>query len=264
MKVRVISALIAIIIAIPFIFLGGYFYSFGIGVLAVVAFTEILKLKKSHSKIPKIPSVIALAAMLSLVYTSFEGDTTIYGLAYAMLILMIVALVLPIIIYKKDKYTSKDALYLIGVALFLGIIFHSFITVREKGLETFFYLVLIPVCTDTSAYMIGCKIGKHKMAPKISPNKSWEGTIAGLILGTILPCIFYALVVRSFTISIVFITLVLSAIGQIGDLIFSKIKRENEIKDFSNLMPGHGGVLDRLDSTSFIFMTYLFLTTFLL
>lgn len=263
MKVRIISALVAICIAIPFIFAGGIAYAFAIGALAIGAFIEMWRLKKSHSKLPFVPSAIALCSMLMLIYTNFEGFTKIYGLTYALIVLMILLLIIPIILYKDDKYTCKEALYLIGVSLFLGIMFHSFITVRDAGLPMFFFLVLIPVCTDTFAYIIGSKIGKHKVAPLISPNKSWEGCIGGLIFGTILPCVFYYFVVHNLDWKVIVGALILSMMGQIGDLVFSKIKRENNIKDFSNIMPGHGGILDRLDSTIFIFLTYLFLTTIL-
>ena len=122
----------------------------------------------------------------------------------------------------------------------------------------FLNLVLIPICTDTCALIGGIKFGKHKLT-KISPLKTWEGAFAGLIMGTIIPSIFYAFVVHNINIKIIIGTAILSTFGQIGDLFFSKIKRENAIKDFSKIMPGHGGILDRLDSTIIIFMAYLLL-----
>ena len=93
------------------------------------------------------------------------------------------------------------------------------------------------------------------MCTKISPNKSWEGAIAGLIGGSIVAIIVYTNLIGEFSIKLVFVTMILSMVGQLGDLVYSKIKRENDIKDFSNLMPGHGGILDRIDSLSFIVFT---------
>jgi len=113
--------------------------------------------------------------------------------------------------------------------------------------------------TDTFAMLIGCLIGKHKLIPDVSPKKSVEGSIAGSLVATIIASIYYYNVVTSGINLIVLIvmTLILSVLGQLGDLFFSKIKRENEIKDFSNLMPGHGGILDRFDSMTFIVFGYI-------
>ena len=91
------------------------------------------------------------------------------------------------------------------------------------------------------------------MCPKISPKKSWEGAIAGFIGGVIVALLVYSHLVAPITF------MILNIAGQIGDLVYSKIKRENEIKDFSNIMPGHGGVLDRLDSLSFVVFMYVLL-----
>ena len=261
MKTRIITAVIAIAIVLPFIYFGGWVYALGIGIAALFAFKEVYDLRKKNEKIPVIPCLIALLALLLNVYTSFNGTNFVYGATYARLIFTTLGLLTPALFYKNDKYTANDALALIGWVLFLGMGFNSFILVRAQGLKQFVYLVSIPMMTDTFAMVLGCKIGKHKMCPKISPNKSWEGAAAGLIFGTIIPCVLYWLLIKDFNFGIVIATMILSCMGQIGDLIFSKIKRENGIKDFSNLMPGHGGCLDRLDSTIVIFMTYIFLTT---
>ena len=97
------------------------------------------------------------------------------------------------------------------------------------------------------------------MCPKISPHKTWEGFIGGLIGGSIVGLIVYSNLLGSLTFKAILVTFILSFIGQIGDLFYSKIKRENKIKDFSNLMPGHGGVLDRVDSLSFVVFAYVIL-----
>lgn len=260
MKTRVISAIIAIIIAVPFVYFGGLLYAFGIGIISLLAIKEIFDLKKSHQPIPFWPTLLGIVGYFLIIYTNFNGENFKYGSTYMHIIFTIFALLIPTLLYKKDKYTTSDALYLIGSIIFLGFAFNSFILVREEGLLTFIYLVLIPIITDTAAMITGSKIGKHKMCPTISPKKTWEGTIGGLILGTIIPCVFYLIFIPGFSWKIIMVTFILSIIGQVGDLIFSKIKRENDIKDFSNLMPGHGGALDRLDSTIAIFMTYIFIS----
>ena len=131
------------------------------------------------------------------------------------------------------------------------------ILVRNLGLWDFCSLILIFILTDTFALFCGMAFGKHKLIPHVSPNKTWEGSIGGTLIATIGVSVFYHYLISPVTWKIVLGILILSCIGQIGDLIFSKIKRENNIKDFSNLIPGHGGVLDRLDSTITIMLGYL-------
>ena len=123
--------------------------------------------------------------------------------------------------------------------------------------------MLICIVTDAFAMFTGMLIGRHKACPKISPKKTVEGCIGGSIIGTIVGVIFYGCLIGNFSVKLVLITLVLTIIGQLGDLFFSKIKRENGIKDFSNIMPGHGGVLDRLDSLCFVVMAYLIFISYI-
>lgn len=263
MKTRIISAIIAIAIAIPFIWIGKMWFAFGIGIVSLLGFKEVYDLKKSHGNLPLIPCLIAITCMLLLVYTSLNVENVIYGPLYAKLCFTVLGLLIPALVYKNDKYTTNDGFYLIGWTLFLGMAFGSLIEVRSLGIEKFLYLVSIPIFTDTFAMVLGNKLGKHKMCPKISPHKSWEGALCGLIAGTAIPTVLYVVLIPKFKFIVIIETLILSAMGQIGDLIFSKIKRENGIKDFSNLMPGHGGCLDRLDSTLVIFMTYVLLNIIL-
>ena len=117
--------------------------------------------------------------------------------------------------------------------------------------------------TDTFAMLIGSLIGKHKLIPKVSPNKSIEGSLFGTIIATAIAVIYYNNVITTDTNIVLLIVMViaLSVLGQLGDLLFSKIKRENGIKDFSQIMPGHGGILDRLDSIIFIVLGFMFFIT---
>ena len=120
------------------------------------------------------------------------------------------------------------------------------------------FLFSITIITDTYAYFIGSLVGRHKLLEVISPNKTWEGSVGGSIVGVMVSSAWYMYKVGNISIlKIVMITCILSIIGQFGDLIFSKIKRENEIKDFSNIIIGHGGILDRFDSLLFIVLGYL-------
>ncbi len=259
LKIRIISGAIALLIVVPLIILGGIAFEVGICIIATLAFKELIDLKKSHEPYPSTMVFIGLLCMLSLVLSN-NIDASIYkGITYQLFALIALLLIIPVIFYKEDVYTSKDAFYLLGITLFLGLIFNLFTIIRMRSLALFIFLIIVPMFNDIFAYLIGSKIGKHKMCTSISPKKSWEGSAGGLIVGSICGLIIYHFFVGSITFKIVLMTLILSASGQLGDLVMSRIKRENGIKDFSNIMPGHGGILDRIDSTIFVFLAYIFL-----
>ena len=162
--------------------------------------------------------------------------------------------------------------------LYIGISFASVFTLRLMGVRFVIYLFLITILTDMFAFFIGVKFGKHKMSKTISPKKSWEGAIAGTLVATIIASLFalnygifkgnlnpegHQTLLSSFSrlgdyskavqaLVIVPVTLVASVFGQIGDLIASKMKRSYDIKDFGDIFPGHGGVIDRFDSALFV------------
>lgn len=260
MKVRLISAFIAIAILVPFIIVGDIPFAILMGIIGVLAYKEILDLKKSHSDIPNIVKILGLISLIYLIVGNYDYSFTYITVSYVKILLPIFLLLVPTIFYKNNKYLTKDAFFMIGSIYLLGFLFNLFIIIRNINIYLLLYLLSITILTDTFAYLVGMLIGKHKMAPLISPKKSWEGAIGGLIGGSTIAAIIYSNLVGQFNIKILLLTILLSIIGQIGDLIFSKIKRENEIKDFSNIMPGHGGILDRLDSITFVMFAYVLIT----
>ena len=216
-----------------------------------------LDLKKSHHSLPYLPQLVAVITLLLIVLAEYDGYSILFGVTYRGLAIMLLALLGMSVFYDEKKYTATDALFLIGSVVLLGVAFNAMILARMTDLFLFVYLILIFIFTDTFAMFMGMAFGRHKLIPKVSPKKTVEGSILGSIIGTIVACTFYHFLVSPITIGVVLVTLALSIIGQIGDLMFSKIKRENDIKDFSNLIPGHGGILDRLDSTIAIMLGFL-------
>ena len=259
MKTRVISAIVALAIIVPLLILGGKPFILAMGILAVLAYKEVVDLKESHNKLPAIIQVIGLIDLLLLVFSEFDGYSIMFGVTYRGIAITFVSLLIPAVLYKNDTYTMKDAFFMIGSILLLGTVFNVFILLRAISLYQVIYLALIAIMTDTFAMLIGCLIGKHKLIPDVSPKKSWEGSIAGTLVGSAIAIIFYCNLIGSFSFGLVVTTIILSVVGQFGDLVFSKIKRENKIKDFGKIMPGHGGVLDRLDSLAFIAIAYVIL-----
>lgn len=144
------------------------------------------------------------------------------------------------------------------VMVFVAATFAALSALYEQNTWLLLYPITIAIVTDMFAYFIGIPFGRHKLAPEVSPKKSIEGAVGGLVAATLLGL---ALLLANIFPSVPWYIFVpgaalLSVIGQLGDLIASKIKRDAGIKDFSNLLPGHGGVIDRFDSwmlTGFVF-----------
>ena len=118
--------------------------------------------------------------------------------------------------------------------------------------------------SDTFAHFFGTKIGRVKLCPNVSPNKTVEGMIGGTIFGTFIPTVYFlTFISQSANVLLTIVmSLTLSLIAQFGDLVFSAIKRKYGVKDYGNIMPGHGGVLDRVDSLLFAILAFTFAITF--
>ncbi|MBQ4584166.1 MAG: phosphatidate cytidylyltransferase [Bacilli bacterium] len=257
MKTRIISAIVALAIVIPLLILGGKYFALGVTIIGLIGYRELLNLKCNKNKMPILVQIIGMICVILLILSQGEAYSILFGLTYKGLAFTVLTLLVPTIFYKKEDYNSKDALYMIGITALIGLVFNSFILVRAFGLYRFVYLILITTLTDTFAFVVGSLIGKHKLCPAASPKKSWEGSIAGSLIGTFIASTFYHYMISPVNLKVVLITLVLSILGQMGDLVFSRIKRDNEIKDYSNIMPGHGGILDRLDSLIFVVLGFL-------
>lgn len=262
MKSRVISGIVMALIIIPVLLIGGIVFDIAIGVLAAVAFKELIDTKKDVL-VPNFMKIVGLVCMLMLTYVNIDGHTMIFGLSYETLSLVFILLLVPTIFLRKYKYSVNSAFYLSAIVIFLGTVFNLFITLFNESIYLFVFVILIACLTDIFALFGGKLIGKHPLT-SISPKKTIEGSIVGTIVATIIATTYYVTLIGSIsTIKIVFIIMLLSAIGQLGDLFFSLIKRENNIKDFSNLIPGHGGILDRIDSIIFILVAFVFMMQFL-
>ena len=142
MKKRIISAIVALIIVVPLIILGNYFFTFGVCVIAMLAYKELIDWKKSHNEYPKLMIVLGLFWMLSLVLSNYQDFTIYRGITYQIITMILLLLLIPTIFYKKDKYTSRYAFYLLGITLLLGIIFNIFIVIRNRGFYLFIYLFI--------------------------------------------------------------------------------------------------------------------------
>lgn len=260
MKKRVLSAIIMILIFVPLLFVGGLLFSIFMTILALGAMHELMKIREEKKEFPTLIKVMSYLMIIFSSIITYNQNIFSYTMSYQLISFIVLIFLLPILLKdKKMDYNINDALYIVGSLLFINIAFNLILVIRNYSLNYLIYLLLITVITDTFALITGSYIGKNKLAPKISPNKTIEGFIGGVLMGTFVATVFYYTVIDG-NISIVillFTTLFLSVVGQLGDLVFSSIKRTYDVKDFSNLIPGHGGILDRFDSLIFVTLAFI-------
>ena len=263
MKQRVISAIVALIIAIPIIIIGGIPYYIGVVILALGGYYELLTVREREKKIS--PYIKFLSALtFALIVISPLTTNTNFFLDYRLVVLDFFVCFLPLIVLDKKVYDAEDALVLVASTLFLGIAFSYLITIINMDILYLIYVALITIMSDTFAHFFGTKIGKHKLCPAVSPNKTVEGMVGGVFFGTFLGMVFFKtfIDVSADLFLVIVVSLVLSLIAEFGDLVFSAIKRKYGVKDYGNIMPGHGGIIDRLDSILFAIIAFSYLVSF--
>ena len=259
MKTRIISALVALLLLVPIFIKGGLIFDITVIILSLLAIKEFMDVKSTKKEVPAVMKIITYILVSLIVLSGTTTNDMIYSVDIRLIsALFLIYLIPTVLFHNKNKYSVVDAFYFIGGIFFIGIAFFLLMYARGISLSLVIYLFTISIFTDTFAYITGMLIGKHKLTA-VSPKKTIEGTIGGSLMGTILSTVFYITVINSNNILIIiFVTLFLSVLSQFGDLTFSAIKRYYNKKDFSNIMPGHGGVLDRLDSIIFILLGFMF------
>ena len=242
MKTRVITAIVALIVFLPLLFLGGDYFKFTTFALGVMAMYEIVRMTFKETNIV----VLGLSSLAgALLFLNEEiSQLRLYGLLFLILVGMLATVVAT---GHKIKLVEIGSIIFVTAYIFIG--FYCLFMIRNFSLSHVAYLLLTIWFTDSFAYFGGMKFGKNKLSPKISPNKSIEGSVIGSLSSIVIALLFfYTTNIFSNLLVAIAITLVVSVVGQFGDLIESAYKREYQVKDSSNLLPGHGGIFDRFDS----------------
>ncbi len=302
MKERLITGLVLAAILIPVISIEIFLELFQVlmVIFVIIASHEMIKMYESKKKFQKLPMIgivfLTLATFLSVggVLISSEHSPLEANGALSITIPLFTLILLSFLVLFRD-FNGEDVGKALTIINYVGLGAASIVILRFLGVRFIVYLLLITSATDVFAYLFGMKYGKHKLAPHISPKKSWEGAIAGTIFGTLIAAsfaLFYGSVFYPGTyfgdmfnsggeltlldnfstlgennplwvqaLVIVPVTFLATIFAQIGDLVASRLKRTYNIKDFGTILPGHGGLLDRFDSALFVamFLTSVFL-----
>ncbi|NLW51915.1 MAG: phosphatidate cytidylyltransferase [Tissierellia bacterium] len=237
---RLISAVLILILMVSMVFINGYVLLLGVLALSLIAIYE---LKKALSKIGA-DFIVIPAYLFNIVFilNTYFGNQDIN---LPLLSLYIVALLVVMIFIEKISLVNVISNSFI--AIYITLSYSYFIVIREP--MWLFFLFGISSVTDTFAYFFGVLFGKHKLYEKLSPKKTIEGSLGG-IFGAVVFAIIFTLIydIEISTIIVISITVFMSILSQIGDLIASYIKRKANIKDYGKIFIGHGGVMDRFDS----------------
>jgi phosphatidate cytidylyltransferase len=263
------TRIIVSVAAIPFIVLASYlggilFLIFVLGI-ALISFYEFSVMVKNKSAEPlTYAGLLAVAVIVLNVYFAWFNF-------YTLTILISVVLLFFELYHNKSSAILNLGVTFLGI-FYIGLFASSILGIRELykfsvqlyeqgGFLIISIFVTIWIC-DSAAFFLGTAFGKHKLFPRVSPNKSWEGAIAGFVFAILTMVAAQLFILDFLTVAdAVIIGALVGTVGQIGDLVESLIKRDAEVKDSSALIPGHGGVFDRFDSLLFTSpFIYLYLT----
>ncbi len=255
MKTRMIGAFFLIVIFLPLLLVGGLYFSLAVALVSILAMYEMVAIRKTKKDLPLAVEIVAYMLVGYLALNQSDTSSFILNLDYRVLTFLIFTFFLPVIIIADDEtYNLNDAFFLFGSVMFIGLSCNLVILIRNYSLTYMLFFLTITIATDVFAYVGGSMIGRHKLCPAISPKKTVEGVLVGTFMGVFLSSLYYLTVINPemSLVSLLIVTVTLSLVGQLGDLVFSSIKRHYHKKDFSNLIPGHGGILDRFDSIIFV------------
>ena len=272
LKQRVISAIVLIALVFTALFLfSPYYFALALGVVVVLGVWEWTQFFNFKQPTFWRYAITGLSAAFLFLWIYGEGNYLDAGRVfelYAQPILLgaviwwLVALFFVVTYPKSSVIWGKHSVlqflfcfftlipFLIGVLL---LRLDHYVAAPYHGIMLLLYVFILVWVADSGAYFVGRKFGKHKLAPKVSPGKSWQGAIGGLVMAGVVAAIFVNVAQQSLTANVspeAFIGLSVAtvAISILGDLTESMFKRQSGIKDSSHLIPGHGGILDRIDS----------------
>lgn len=302
LRKRVITGFIFAAVAAPCVIIGNWLFFGFIVLLTGLAGYELVHITKLKGKLRYVVYVITITSMLLMTnYIFFRNNwpsikagqqisawdfvsNGFINIELSSMIIIFVAIIFFILSFSTEQMTISYVCYFVTMIIICSLGIQSFLYLRFspfpawqiadpsyywresfpylESLLLVLYLAIGVMMNDIGAYFVGILFGKHKMNPRISPKKTWEGFIGGVVISAV-ASVGFALAMTltgrpllpGFTMNnfywVVLISIVMPLAGDIGDFVFSALKRNEGVKDFSNLLPGHGGFLDRIDSLLF-------------
>lgn len=250
---RTITAVCAMVVFIPVCYFSGtVVFPITMAIASLIAAYEMTGCIGVRNNLSvSIPSCI-IGALLPLIPWFTDGDTIKYAFSFFIIYLIVMFTTL---VFSKGKLD-----YTLVASNFMGVLYASMsfmciVLLREAGAYLYLLVFIGPWVSDIFAYLCGRLFGKHKLIPEVSPKKTVEGSVGGIIF-TAVAFVVYGIIIKTYfnanavanPIAMALAGAVTSVIAQIGDLTASAIKRRFDIKDYGRIFPGHGGVMDRFDS----------------
>lgn len=270
MRNRIIFGAILFVAALGIILSGKLAVSIAISAIALVALFEMYK-SLGFLKNQKILSIagfvfgfcVMLFAVIKSVTQSLDFNAFTHLVFKGAIIFGVFMLIYMVLRFEKVHFSTVSCVFLVTMYITVFLAHIILINSQKYGNAVIWLVFLGAWGTDTVAYFAGRFFGKHKLIEKVSPKKTVEGAIGGS-LGAVIIYVVYGLILSKIGFCVNYVNLIITAvfvsvISQFGDLIASCIKRENNIKDYGYIIPGHGGILDRFDSVILVspFVFYL-------
>ena len=261
MKQRVLTGTLIFVLTVLLIIFSGYIvYPITLSLLSLIAVFELLRVMGVEKKLLlALPAYILSAAFPMIAYFVKNDAFLLYLLALAAAMFVYMLLLMGYGVFSRGKVPFSKIAEIFTSVTYVTVAFSSLSLMRyldEKvGIFVIALVFIVSWACDTGAYFVGMLFGKHKLIPEISPKKTVEGAVGGVVIAT-LAYLLFGFVLDSFIpglkVNYLFLGtagVLLSIASQLGDLVASLIKREYGVKDYGDLFPGHGGILDRFDST---------------
>jgi len=254
MLTRCISGAVLVVIALVTILSGGYVLAATLLAISCIAFHELSKVCKIHDE--KGINALEIVSYIAIIFLYILTVMTSGEMVVLLWAILVFLAILGVYVFAFPKFHANQIMAAYFCVLYAPLMFSFIYRIRmtEYGIYLVWMVFIASWISDTFAYFTGMLLGKHKLAPVLSPKKSIEGSIGGMagsaLAGALFGYLFSTQVSQDVNLTLVCAVLgaLGSVISQIGDLAASGIKRNYEIKDYGNLIPGHGGIMDRFDS----------------